>query len=106
MCVSPAAAQIIGAPLQRELILVLPDLVTDDQHPAAVDMLCDLMRKDTKFTAPVLDSLGSLQLNNDLQTRVSEFILDSVASADAADLPVVIRAQRLLDSEKVNELTW
>jgi hypothetical protein len=70
---------------------VLPDLVTDDQHAAAVDMLSELLRKDNQFTAPVLDSLGSLQLNPAMLKQVNDTVTESVASANPQDLPMVIR---------------
>ena len=73
------------------MVLVLPDLVQDGQHAAAVDMLSELLRNDSQFTAPVLDSLGSLQLSPEMLKQVSEMVTDSVASANVADLPVVIR---------------
>ena len=88
---APRPAQVIDAPLQKELILVLPDLVTDDQHAAAVDMLSELLRKDNQFTAPVLDSLGSLQLNPAMLKQVNDTVTESVASANPQDLPMVIR---------------
>ena len=70
---------------------MLPDLVTDDQHAAAVDMLSELLRKDNQFTAPVLDSLGSLQLNPAMLKQVNDTVTESVASANPQDLPMVIR---------------
>ena len=73
------------------MVLVLPDLVQDGQHATAVDMLSDMLRNDSQFTAPVLDSLGSLQLNPEMLKQVSEMVTDSVASANVADLPIVIR---------------
>ena len=83
--------QACDASLQREMVLVLPDLVMDGQHAAAVEMLSEMLRNDSQFTAPVLDSLGSLQLNPEMLKQVSEMVTDSVASANVADLPVVIR---------------
>ena len=73
------------------MVLVLPDLVMDGQHAAAVEMLSEMLRNDSQFTAPVLDSLGSLQLNPEMLKQVSEMVTDSVASANVADLPIVIR---------------
>ena len=83
--------EVVEPPLKRDLVLVLPDLVSDGQHAAAVDILRDLLREDSQFTAPVLDSLGSLALPADLVEQVVELVTQSISSSNLTDVPVVIR---------------
>ena len=83
--------QVVDPPLRRELVLILPDLVQDGQHRAAVELLQALLRDDSQFTAPVLEALSSLHLDADLETEVVDLVTQSVASSSAADLPCVVR---------------
>lgn len=85
------SAQVVDAPLRRELVLVMPDLVQDGQHPQAVRMLAELLREDSQFTAPVLDSLASLHLEDEMVTEMCELVTQSVASSRVGDLPAILR---------------
>lgn len=52
----------VEAPLRRELVLIVPDLVHDGQHSAAVELLTNLLVEDSQFASPVLEALSSLHL--------------------------------------------
>jgi len=83
--------QVADAPLKRELLLVLPDLVQDGQHAAAADTLRSVLGEDTQFLASVLDAFGSLVLEPDALAEVCASVMDAVAGANVEDLPVVVR---------------
>jgi hypothetical protein len=57
--------QVAEAPLKREYVLVMPDLVHDGQHKEAVQLLSELLQEDSQFTAPALESLSSLHMDAD-----------------------------------------
>jgi len=83
--------QVADAPLKRELLLVLPDLVQDGQHEAAADTLRSILDDDTRFLGCVLDAFGALVLEQDTLTEVCQTVMAAVAAASVEDLPVVIR---------------
>jgi hypothetical protein len=83
--------EVAEPPLKRELVLVLPDLVVDGQHTAAVELLARLLREDSQFTAPILESLASLHLDPALEGEVCELVTAAVASSRTTDLPAIIR---------------
>ena len=87
-----AMLQVVEAPLRRELVLVLPDLVQDDRaSESAVTLLAELLREDSQFTAPVLESLSALHLDARQESEICVLVTQSVASSRAADLPAVLR---------------
>ncbi len=55
--------------LKREVVLLIPDLVQDGQHGEAAEVLLEVIRDDSQFTAPALDSLDNLVLGPDEQAR-------------------------------------
>ena len=79
------------APLKREYVLVLPDLVHDGQHKDAVGLLSALLQQDSQFTAPVLESLSSLQLDEEDEEEICGLVIGAVVSSKAADLPAIVR---------------
>ena len=83
--------EVVEPPLKRELVLVLPDVVVDGLHSGAVTLLTALLKEDSQFTAPVLESLSSLHLDGAHEADVVELVTRSVASARAADLPCILR---------------
>ena len=83
--------EVCDAPLKRELILALPDLVQDGEHGAAVELLSGLLREESQLTATVLETLSSLQLDEDAEADVCDLVVQAVASAAAEDLPAIVR---------------
>ena len=83
--------QVAEAPLKREYVLVMPDLVHDGQHKEAVQLLSELLQEDSQFTAPALESLSSLHMDADDEEEVCTLVVGAVASAKAADLPCIVR---------------
>jgi Fanconi anemia group D2 protein len=62
--------QVADAPLKRELLLVLPDLVEDGQHASAAQTLRAVLAEDTRFLACVLDAFGALVLEEETLAEV------------------------------------
>ena len=83
--------EVAEAPLKREYVLVLPDLVHDGQHKDAVGLLSALLQQDSQFTAPVLESLSSLQLDEEDEEEICGLVIGAVVSSKAADLPAIVR---------------
>ena len=66
-------------------MLIASAAVTSEQ------VLTNLLREDSQFTAPILESLSSLHLDTVLEKEVVELVTSAVASSRAADLPAIIR---------------
>lgn len=81
--------EVVDLPLKRELVLVLPEVVQDSDHPDAVDELCRcalpgmtpkvcakysptlrLLQEETQLTATLLDALSSLTLDKETEDQV------------------------------------
>eukprot|EP00002_Diphylleia_rotans_P012860 TRINITY_DN250_c0_g1_i9.p1 TRINITY_DN250_c0_g1~~TRINITY_DN250_c0_g1_i9.p1 ORF type:complete len:1709 (-),score=385.21 TRINITY_DN250_c0_g1_i9:107-5233(-) len=82
----------IGPPeIQRDVISILPEVVTDARHEAIFDALRDLMRGNLDLTVPVLDAVTQLNLSASVMAEARTLAVDALASAREDDLPTVVR---------------
>lgn len=58
---------------------------------AVIDTLGEMMGQDSMYVLPSIEALSNLCLSPEEQARVVQMMLDRFQSADAADLPAVIR---------------
>ena len=77
--------------LRAELIMFLPEIVSDAEHEAVVSALDDIICENTELLLPVLDALGNLTLTDSLRARVIGMALNFLAAARLEHLPIVVR---------------
>ncbi|XP_012288040.1 Fanconi anemia group D2 protein homolog [Orussus abietinus] len=65
---------------QRELIFLLPDIVTDAQHHTIAEILCKLMSTNNSLTNVVLECLINLTLGKEFMDELREKVLDMLKS--------------------------
>ncbi|CBK25204.2 uncharacterized protein [Blastocystis hominis] len=77
--------------LQRELILLLPDLTHDDLQETCVRELFSFLRSDASLCAPILTALENLRLTAKQFAENLPIIAGTLSTVSLADLPVLIR---------------
>ncbi|XP_078340386.1 Fanconi anemia group D2 protein-like [Crassostrea virginica] len=82
---------IVSEDIQREIITCLPEVLEDSEHSHVATSLRDLLLEKRSLTVPILDALSNLNLNPELMTEVRGTVLQTLASVDMENLPVVIR---------------
>lgn len=82
---------IVSEDIQREIITCLPEVVEDSEHSHVATSLRDLLMEKSSLTVPILDALSNLNLNPELMTEVRGSVLQTLASVEIENLPVVIR---------------
>ncbi|XP_054004824.1 Fanconi anemia group D2 protein homolog isoform X1 [Hylaeus anthracinus] len=61
---------------QRELILVLPDIVTDKQHQAVAEILDKVLEDNSEITSLILDCMSNLNLGKEYLDEYKNKILN------------------------------
>eukprot|EP00474_Spongospora_subterranea_P000695 CRZ01153.1 hypothetical protein [Spongospora subterranea] len=77
--------------LQREILIAIPDIVTDSSHPRLVEFLQELLRDDVSLTVHILDTLSNLNLSSDLMDDLRGTAVHALETSPIDDLPVIIR---------------
>ncbi|GIM07083.1 hypothetical protein Vretimale_11312, partial [Volvox reticuliferus] len=77
--------------LQRQLIGLLPELASVDDHARIVEKLGELLDSELGFVAPTLEALQQLQLGPDLQDQVVLDMAQRLPGVDPDDLPALVR---------------
>ncbi|GIL52988.1 hypothetical protein Vafri_8562, partial [Volvox africanus] len=77
--------------LQRQLIGLLPELSSVDDHARIVEKLGELLDSELGFVAPTLEALQQLQLGPDLQDQVVLDMAQRLPGVDSDDLPALVR---------------
>ncbi|GBG68605.1 hypothetical protein CBR_g3147 [Chara braunii] len=77
--------------IKRDIIGILPEVIVDADHELVVRALEDLLDEDTRLVASVLDAFANLTLAEELTLQVVFKAMNSLRTADADDLPVVVR---------------
>ncbi|XP_055999179.1 Fanconi anemia group D2 protein-like isoform X3 [Ostrea edulis] len=82
---------IVSVDIQREIISCLPEVVEDSEHSHVATSLRDLLMENSSLTVPILDAFSNLNLNPELMAEVRGSVLQTLASVDLENLPVVVR---------------
>ncbi|KAK3612016.1 hypothetical protein CHS0354_021690 [Potamilus streckersoni] len=77
--------------VQREIICCLPKVVEDSEHADVAVALRDILVENNRLTVPILDALSNLTLKLDILAQVRESVIQSLASVEMEDLPVVVK---------------
>ncbi|BDA41598.1 probable fanconi anemia group D2 protein homolog [Coccomyxa sp. Obi] len=96
--------------LQRDIISILPELVSEDDHEALVLKLRELCDGNGSFLLSALDAFSTLSLAEDLQMHVVEMVMERMDSAAASDLPSVltylVRSMTTTTKSQVAHAIW
>ena len=77
--------------IKREAIAIIPEVAADDEHEEVVQRLRAQIDTDALCTNAVLDAFSNLTLHEELLCDVADKVMDLVRSAEANDLPVIVR---------------
>ncbi|KAL2650478.1 hypothetical protein R1flu_018606 [Riccia fluitans] len=77
--------------LKKEIISFLPELIIDADHEIVVQSLEAMLQDDLQLIVPILDAFSSFNLDEVLFEQVVTLALSSLRSADAEDLPLVVK---------------
>ncbi|GLI59881.1 hypothetical protein VaNZ11_001796, partial [Volvox africanus] len=77
--------------VQRQLIGLLPELASVDDHARIVEKLGELLDSELGFVAPTLEALQQLQLGPELQDQVVLDMAQRLPGVDSDDLPALVR---------------
>ena len=80
------------APVQREIISFVPELVADDaQAEQAVEALKDKLDLDIAFLKPVLEAFGNIHVPPAAADEIVESVLKQFRAVRVEDLPCLVR---------------
>ncbi|KAI8143482.1 Fanconi anaemia protein FancD2 nuclease-domain-containing protein [Fennellomyces sp. T-0311] len=88
---SSCTARLILHQLRWSEYIVEPQALTGKLIEPIVVYLKELMDENIELTAPILDALSNLTLNNDSLEGVREIVLNRLDSAELDDLAVIIK---------------
>ncbi|KAL4226050.1 Fanconi anemia group D2 protein [Mactra antiquata] len=77
--------------VQREVISCLPDIVQDSEHIQVATVLRDVLKENQSLTVTILDAMSNLILTPGLLSEIRDSVLQSLASVDLEDLPVLVK---------------
>ncbi|BFI25358.1 fanconi anemia group D2 protein [Marchantia polymorpha subsp. ruderalis] len=77
--------------LKKEIISFLPEVIVDADHEMVVQALEGMLQEDLQLVVPILDAFSSFNLEEKLFEQVVALALSSLRSADAEDLPLVVK---------------
>ncbi|KAL7291971.1 hypothetical protein TKK_0014258 [Trichogramma kaykai] len=77
---------------QREIIVFIPDIITDVQHRAAAEILIKLMERNSELTNIILDCIHNLVLGKDYREELREEVLNLLENnSDKSAMPAIAR---------------
>ncbi|KAG2491003.1 hypothetical protein HYH03_010675 [Edaphochlamys debaryana] len=82
---------LVPPPLQRQMVGLLPEVATAEDHEVIYDKLSQLLDAELGFVAPCLEALQQLQLEQGLQDRVVSEMVDRLSGIEPDDLPAFVR---------------
>ncbi|KAF0713422.1 Aste57867_4359 [Aphanomyces stellatus] len=77
--------------LQKDIIHIMPELVTDDQFQSAVDMLLDIVRSESELVVPAIDALSNFNMPIEVSDNVTDAIIERLVSSPLGDMPALVR---------------
>ena len=77
---------------QREIIVFIPDIVTDTQHRTTAEMLTKIMENNSDLTNIILDCIHNLILGKEYREELREQILGLLEKDfDKSTVPAITR---------------
>ncbi|XP_011498526.1 PREDICTED: Fanconi anemia group D2 protein homolog [Ceratosolen solmsi marchali] len=77
---------------QREVIVFIPDIITDTHHHATAEMLIKIMKNSSDLTNLILDCINNLILSKEYKEELREHVLELLDnSIDKKVLPAITR---------------
>jgi hypothetical protein len=76
---------------QLSLIPLLPSIIAETEHVAALATLEDLLAGDSDLIGPVLDAVGGLRIPATEEVRAQSIALNALPSAPTSALPSLLR---------------
>ena len=83
--------QIVPFDIQVELIMAIPEIILDSEHQQISSLLIELMKNTPELTQTTLDTLGSLNMNEDSLRSVRDDCIESLDSANVETIPIILR---------------
>ncbi|XP_024372058.1 uncharacterized protein [Physcomitrium patens] len=77
--------------LKKEIISFLPEVIVDADHEMVMQALEQMLQEDLQLVVPVLDAFSNMNLEPELFEQVVTVAVSSLRTADAEDLPLVIK---------------
>ncbi|KAJ7964604.1 Fanconi anemia group D2 protein-like [Quillaja saponaria] len=77
--------------LKREIIESLPEIIGDLNNKDVIDSLEQMLQEDSTVIMPVLESLSNLNLDSQLQEKVTMIALSCIRTIDAEHMPCLLR---------------
>ncbi|XP_065829694.1 Fanconi anemia group D2 protein-like isoform X2 [Oscarella lobularis] len=82
---------VLSASVQKELIVALPEVLPDSEHPQVVGQLQELLAENADLAASIIEAMTNLNVSQDLFEEVRLSILKRLRSARLEDLPAAVR---------------
>jgi hypothetical protein len=79
------------APVQQQLIGILPEVVQPQDHGVAIEQLQALLEGDVSFMPAVVECLGNMQLEPAMQAAVLQLLASQLPAVDVEDLPGLVK---------------
>jgi len=76
---------------QHDAVDFFPEIAPEEDYPAVLDALENLVAVDPEFLIPVLEATATFALTDDMQAKVTDLVASRVPSADVKDLPALVR---------------
>ncbi|KAG0590520.1 hypothetical protein KC19_1G105500 [Ceratodon purpureus] len=77
--------------LKKEIISFLPEVIVDADHEMVMQALELMLQEDLQLVVPVLDAFSNMNLELELFDQVVSVAVSTLRTADAEDLPLVIK---------------
>ncbi|KAJ1918981.1 hypothetical protein H4219_002239 [Mycoemilia scoparia] len=82
---------ILPLDIQKDIIVALPDIISDDEHQKVASILVNMMRDEPEHLIPILDALSGLECPINILNQCRNTVVKSLNSARISDLPVMLK---------------
>ncbi|KAJ1963034.1 hypothetical protein IWQ62_003344 [Dispira parvispora] len=82
---------VLSVDAQKDVIGALPDVIVDSEHQYIAEELVKLLQSYSPLMIPILDTLSNLQCPTSVTDQLQHTVLGRLRSADADDLPVMLK---------------
>ncbi|KAJ8047067.1 Fanconi anemia group D2 protein [Holothuria leucospilota] len=83
--------EVCSPTVQHEIILCVPEVITDDEHNNVAKKLKELLEQNSDLTVSILNALSNLNVIPDLLKEVCQSALQTLDSARLEDLPIIVK---------------
>ncbi|GFU37970.1 fanconi anemia group D2 protein [Nephila pilipes] len=77
--------------VQRDIIKLLPDVISEFDHPKVAKRLGEIFLDNQELNVIILDTLTNLNIESELLSDMREKVIDTIATANIEDLPVLVK---------------